>query len=43
MRVIYPLGQEVLFEFNSVQEDTALPKDFFEYSPPADARVIINE
>jgi len=40
MKVYYPLGQEVLFKFESVQENQTLPNDFFEFTPPPGVRVI---
>lgn len=40
MKVYYPLGQEVLFKFESVQENLTLPNDFFEFTPPPGVQVI---
>ena len=42
MKVYYPLGQEVLFKFESVQENVTLPTDFFEYTPSSGVQVIAN-
>jgi len=42
MKVYYPLGQEVLFKFESVQENVTLPTDFFEFTPPPGVQVITN-
>ena len=42
MKVYYPLGQEVVFKFESVQENLTLPADFFEYTPSSGVQVIIN-